>query len=127
MPYFRNGLRWLYGLFFLLNGMWILVSLTTGLTGPPPQPTPAAAAFMDALGASGFMDPLLACCFLLGGGALLLDRTAPLGLVILAPAVAVIFLFHLLLSHQWPVGATVAAIYLALAWFYRARLRCLWT
>ena len=122
-----HGLRWLYGLFFLLTGLWILVSVTTGLTSPPPQPTKEAADFMRALGASGFMDPLLAASFILGGIFLLSDRTAPLGLVILAPAVTVILFFHLLLSGQAPVGLVVAAALLALVWHYRSRLRCLWT
>ena len=121
-----TALRWLYGLFFLLTGIWILVSVTTGLTSPPPQPTKSAADFMRALGTSGFMDPLLALSFILGGGSLLLDRTAPLGLVILAPPVTVILLFHLFLSGQAAVGLTAAGILLALMWHHRRRLRCLW-
>jgi hypothetical protein len=47
-----------------------------------------------ALTESHFMDPLLAIACLFGGRALLSRRTAPLGIAILAPVVAVIFLFH---------------------------------
>jgi hypothetical protein len=96
--YARVAVRSVYGLFFLLTGIWILLTLSTGLTSPPPQPTPAATAFMEALSATGFIDPLLAVSFILGGGSLLVDRTTPLGLVILAPAVTVILLFHLVAS-----------------------------
>src|SRR4051812_31925322 len=124
---FWTVLRSLYGLFFLLTGAWIILSVTTGLVSPPPQPSARAAAFMQALSASGFMDPLLALSFVLGGGSLLVRRTAPLGLVILAPAVAVILLFHLFLSHQLLVGIVVAGILLALMWQERARLACLWS
>jgi hypothetical protein len=120
-------LRWLYGLFFLATGLWILVSVGTGMLSPPSQPTPRAAAFMEALSASGFMDPLLALSFILGGGALLARRTAPAGLAILAPAVAVILLFHLFLSGQWPVGLVVAGVFLALAWHYRTAFASLWS
>lgn len=116
---FWIALRLLYGLFFLLTGIWIVISVTTAMVGPPPQPTPGAAAFMDALAASGFMDPLIAASFILGGGLLLSSRTAPAGLVVLAPAVSVILLFHLLLSGQAIVGILVAAIFLVLAWHYR--------
>jgi hypothetical protein len=119
------ALRWLYGLFFLLTGLWIIVAVTTGLIGPPPQPNARAAAFMQALSASGFMDPLLGLSFIFGGGALLWRRTAPLGLVILAPSVAVILLFHLVLSGQVPVGLIVAGLLLALMWHERDRLACL--
>jgi hypothetical protein len=81
---------------------------------------------MQALSASGFMDPLLAIAFVAGGGALLSARAAPAGLVILAPAVTVILLFHLMLSGQWIVGLVVAALFLALAWHHRAAFRLLW-
>jgi hypothetical protein len=121
-----TAVRSLFGLFFFSTGMWILVSVTTGLTRPPAQPTPGAAAFMDALSATGFMDPLLALSFILGGGFVIFDRSAPLGLVILAPAVLVILLFHLVLSQQILVGITVAGVFLVLAWLYRGRLACLW-
>jgi hypothetical protein len=121
-----SALRLLYAAFFLLTGIWILVSVTTGLTSPPPQPTRAAADFMRALGATGFMDPLLGLSFVFGGGALLFHRTAPLGLVVLAPSVTVILLFHLRLSGQIAVGLVVAGLFPALAWRYRRALASLW-
>ena len=119
-------LRWLYGSFFLLTGVWILISVSTGIVDSPVQPTPEAAAFTRALSKSRFMDPLLAWSFVVGGTSLLFERSVPLGLVTLAPSVAVIFLFHLLLSGQIVVGIMVASVFGIVAWFYRRRLSCLW-
>jgi hypothetical protein len=116
-------LRVVYGLFFFVTGIWIWLHILTGRFPPPVQPTPEAAAFMSAFDASGFMEPLLGLTYLIGGGALLVRRTAPLGLVVLAPSVAVIFFFDLLLAGQtfWPL--IVASWFAALAWRLRAGLR----
>jgi hypothetical protein len=119
--------RIIYGLFFLATGMWILVSITTGLLSAPVQPTRAAADFMHALDEARFVDPLLAVSFVLGGGALLFDRSAPLGLILLAPPVVVILGFHLFLSGQILWGPFVAAWFLAFAWRYRRAFVPLWT
>jgi hypothetical protein len=121
-----GALRLVYGLFFLSTGVWIWLHILTGRFPPPVQPTAEAAAFMAALSASGFFDPLLGASYLVGGGALLTQRTAPLGLVILAPAVAVILFFDIMLAGQtvWPVS--VAAWFGVLVWRYRAGLRPLW-
>ncbi len=119
--------RIVYGLFFLAIGLAILAWLVTGVGSAPTQPNPAAQAFTDALSRSRFIDPLLAISYVVGGAALLRDRTAPLGLVVLAPSVAVITLFHFLLSSQWPIGLAVASVFGVLALAYRQRLSALWT
>lgn len=119
------ALRIIFGLFFLLMGLWA-VSSSFGLGSPPEQPTKAAADFTSALTNSGFMDPLMGVSFIVGGGALLLRRTVPLGLVVLAPSVAVILFFHLVLSRQYLWGPFVAAYFLALAWHHRRQLEPLW-
>jgi hypothetical protein len=119
--------RTIYGLFFLTTGLWILLSVTTGIVGAPVQPTPQAAAFMKALDQAGFIDPLLAISYMIGGGSLLFERTAPLGLVLLAPSVAVILGFHLFLSGQYLWGPFVAACFMLLAWRYRRSFEPLWT
>src|SRR3954468_19168754 len=77
------------------------VALETGMLGGPGQPTRPAADFMRALDEARFVTPLLAITFTVGGGSLLFARTAPLGLVLLAPPVAVILGFHLFLSGQF--------------------------
>jgi hypothetical protein len=58
-------------------------------------------------------------CFVLGGSALLSSRTAPLGIVILAPSVVVIFFYHLLLGGSPAWGTFWAAGLLLLAWRFR--------
>lgn len=121
--YVWPALRIVYGLFFLAMGVWA----TTGIGPRPVQPTRAAADFTQALTDTGFMDPLLGASFLLGGGALLFHRTAPLGIVALAPSVAVILFFHLFLSGQYIWGPFVAAYLAALAWHYRGGFVPLWS
>lgn len=115
-------LRVTYGLFFFTTGVWIWLHIFTGRFPAPVQPTQQAAAFMLAFSATGFMDPLLGLSYLVGGGALLTRRTAPLGLVVLAPSVAVIFFFDLLLAGQtvWPV--VIAGVFAAIGWRFRAGL-----
>lgn len=119
--------RIIYGLFFLATGIWILVSITTGLLSEPVQPTPAAADFMRALDEARFVNPLLGLSFILGGGSLLFDRSTPLGLMLLAPSIVVILGFHLFLSGQFIWGTMVAAWFLALAWRYRRTYLLLWS
>jgi hypothetical protein len=121
------GLRWLYALFFIATGVMIVVTLTTGAIPRPPLATPAAAAFDHAIAATGFIDPALAASYLLGGLALLRERTTPFGLVLLAPAVTVILLVHIFLSGLWPIGAATAAVAGLLAWRHRSGFTGLWS
>ena len=86
-----------------------------------------AIAFQNALTESRFMDPLLAFACLFGGGALLIPRTVPLGIAMLAPVVVVIFLFHLLLTGNWIWGTLNLVWFTGLAWRYRRAFTSLWT
>jgi hypothetical protein len=119
--------RVIFGLFYFGTGVAIALFYLFGWGGPPSQPTVAAQAFTDALSQSRFLDPLLALSYLVGGGALLFRRTAPLGLAVLAPVVLVIFTFHLVLSGQWMWGTLNLVWLLALAWQFRSAFRPLWT
>ena len=121
-----TALRWLYGAFFVAMGLMVASSVLFGIGGPPPQPNAEAQAFVDALTRARFIDPLLAGCYLAGGLATLWLRTAPLGLALLSPAVAIIAAYHVTLSGLWPVAIVLAAIHAALLWHFRARLACLW-
>jgi hypothetical protein len=114
------GLRLLTGLYYLVIGLLIAVSQIFHVGAPPTQPTLRATAFDNALHASGFVDPLLALNFIAGGGALLLARTTPFGLVMLAPTVTVIVVFNVVLAGLVPWGLFVAAVWLALAWRHRS-------
>jgi hypothetical protein len=120
-------LRWLYALFFFATGVAIALHVMFGIGGPPTPPTAADAAFQGALHRSGFIDPLLAVSFLGGGGALALRRTTPLGLVLLAPAVAVIACDDILLANAAPVGVAVLVVWGLLALRVFPGFRGLWT
>lgn len=118
--------RFLYGGYFLAAGSW---SLAAG-TLYPPLPSlvgPGGRGFLDALDASGFVVPLASFSFLAGGAALLVPRLVPLGLLLLAPATAVIALFHLMLNGTWFVGLLFPLPLVALAWRLRANFRHLWS
>ena len=86
----------------------------------------AATPFQRALSETGFMDPLLCLACLAGGGALLFQRTAPLGIVVLAPLVIIIFFFHLVITHDWLWGTLHLIWLVALAWHFRHRFDSLW-
>lgn len=117
------GLRWVAGLFYA----FVAFNAMFHLTPMPEGRTPESSAFFAALHASGFMLPLLGLCFLIGGLLLLLDRTAPLGLIFLAPPIVVIPLYNALLERQpFTSGPFVVAIELFLAWYYWKRFEPLW-
>jgi uncharacterized membrane protein YphA (DoxX/SURF4 family) len=105
-----------------------LVFFVFGLNGflhflPQPPPPPPAAAFFGALAATGYMIPLLFTTQV-AGGALLLLGAVPLGLVLLAPVIVNIVLFHVFLAPDGlPIACVVAALELFLAWAYRDAYR----
>jgi hypothetical protein len=121
-----RGARWLYGGYFLFVAVMVGRMLWFGAPGPH-QGTPAARAFTDAMNATGFFQPLLMVDYALGGAALLFRRTAPLGVALLGPTVAVIFLFHLRLTGNVAWGGGWALGLALLAWRYRAGFTGLWT
>ena len=103
-----------------------LVFFVFGLNGflhfmPNPPPTPAAGAFFGALIATGYMFSLVFLPQVLGGALLLLNVAVPFALVILAPVIVNIILFHIFLSPDLlPMALVVALFELFLAWYYRA-------
>jgi hypothetical protein len=119
--------RWLFALFYTYVGAAWFSSRLFGTPWPEHQETPAAKALTTALTDSGIVDPLIATSCLAGGLLLFFRRTAPLGIVALAPLVTGIFLFHLVLNQNWPWG-TFNLCYLAvLAWLHRSAFRPLWS
>ncbi|AMJ55899.1 MULTISPECIES: hypothetical protein [Stenotrophomonas] len=118
--------RWLFALFYIYVGAsWFSYKLF-GTAWPDHKETPAAKALTTALTDSGIVDPLIASACLGGGLLLLFRRTAPLGIVVLAPLVVGIFIFHLFLNHDWPWGTFHLCYLGVLVWLYRAGLRPLW-
>lgn len=119
--------RWLFGGFYTFIGAsWLFHQITGRPWATPPEP-PQAEALTDALTASGLVDPLIASVCLLGGLLLLRRRTAPLGVVVLAPLVISIFLFHRVLTGSVLWGSLHLAVWLLLVWLHRAAFRPLYT
>lgn len=125
--WFWRLLRWLFAAYFIYVGYLVFGGLLRGVALHIHQPNAAAQAFSDALDASGFMNPTLAMCYLAGGLALLFQRTAPLGLAILGPPVAIILLFHTFLTGMFAWGATWAFVWLLMVGRYRKSFIPLWS
>ncbi len=118
--------RWVYGAFYLISGLhWGSVLL--GLAPVPDfKLSAASAAFQGALTATGFINPLLALTYITSGACLLWARTAPLGIVLLAPVMVIILFTNTILDNAiiWGVGHTLAL--LLLAWHFRTAFYGLW-
>jgi hypothetical protein len=109
------------GLVFFASGLVGLLNLLP----PPSAPLPAgAAAFGGALLATRYMFPLIKGTEAIAGALLLTNSFVPLALVLLAPVLLNICLFHAFLA---PAGVVLplllAGIELYLAWVYRAVYR----
>ncbi|CAN5417779.1 hypothetical protein BH09PSE4_BH09PSE4_19470 [soil metagenome] len=115
--------RVLFGLFFIYAPIMILIEFGGQ---HPPESVAAAARFTEALNASGFMDPALIAVLLIGGVLMLLDRTAPVGLILLAPPIFVIGCFHWFLTHNYVWGSIWPIWCALLAWHYRHVFARLW-
>ena len=116
-------LRWVYGLFYVYVGAaWFSYKI---LEKPwvMPEKNAAAAALVSALTTSGIVDPLIASVCLVGGILLLIKRTAPLGIAVLAPLVSGILIFHLFLTGDWVWGGVHFMLLVLLAWLHRKAFR----
>lgn len=115
---FRFG----YGAFFALVGLYGSFSLLSGAGNPFSVEPGAGAAFQEALDETGFIVPVMLACYVVGGFALMFARTAPAGIVILAPFVVVIFFYHVSLggSVTWAIFWLAGLLYLA--YVFRAQL-----
>lgn len=118
--------RILYGGFYLAVSAWAIIALTTGALDMPSQDDPGAQATKDVLNDAGYM-PLALLSFITGGLALLFNRTAPLGVILLTPSVLGIFVFHLTQTGNiiWGTGWLIGLAVLAFA--YRDRFKGLFT
>jgi uncharacterized membrane protein YphA (DoxX/SURF4 family) len=102
-----------------------LVFVVFGLNGflrfmPDPSVPDKAGAFLGALAATGYMFPLVKGVEVLGGTLLLANRFVPLALVLLAPNIVNIVLFHVMLAPGGlPLASLVLALELLTAWSYR--------
>jgi uncharacterized membrane protein YphA (DoxX/SURF4 family) len=87
----------------------------------PPQPPPPddALPFLGGLVASGYIFPVIKSIEIAAGVALLANRFVPLALVLLAPIIVNIVLFHTVLAPALPIPLAILALELYLAWSYR--------
>lgn len=115
--------RILFGLFFIYAPAMVIVQFGGQ---NPPETVAAASDFAQALDRTGFMNPLIIVTMLAGGVAMLFDRTAPVGLIVLAPSIVVIACFHWFLTGQYMWGAVWPLWTALLAWRYRRVFARLW-
>jgi uncharacterized membrane protein YphA (DoxX/SURF4 family) len=103
--------------------------LVTGLNGffhflPEPELPPAARVFMGGLVASRYMMPLVMATQTVGGALLLTGVAVPLALLLLAPVLVNIVLFHLVLAPAGIVpGLVLGLCEIVLARAYWPRFR----
>jgi putative oxidoreductase len=110
-------LRSLFGLMFLVFGLNGFLHFL-----PMPPISGPAGAFMGALIATGYMMPLIKGVEVICGAMLLANCWSALALVLLAPNVVNIFLFHTLLAPSGIVmGIVVLILEVFLMWSYRDR------
>ena len=114
--------RLLLGLIFFVFGL----NGFLGFLPPPPLPEGPAQEFMGGLAAAGYFFPVLKALEVVAGAMLLTGFAVPLALVLLAPDVVQIFLFHLFLAPD-PQGLGLAILIVGLeivtAWAYRDAFR----
>ncbi len=121
LKYLTIGLRVLMGALFVfagLNGFFNFVP-------PPKEPMPE---FITAMINTGYMMKLVAGTQLAAGLLLLVGRFVPLALVIIAPVIVNIFLFHTFLAPEGEIVAMVlVTVELFLVWSYRGYYKQLFT
>jgi len=108
-------LRSLLGLAFLVFGLNKFLHFI-----PNPSEPPAAMEFFGALFKTGYFLPLLATTEVVSGALLLSGMMVPFALVLLAPVIINIFMFHLFLAPGGlPIAGIFVALEVALAWLHR--------
>ena len=112
-----------FGLFFLYAPIMIIIQFGGQ---HPPETVAAAADFTGALNRTGFMNPALIAALLIGGTAMLFDRSAPVGLILLGPPIFVIGCFHWFLTHDYVWGSIWPVWFAILVWHYRSVFARLW-
>ncbi|MDA9309519.1 DoxX protein [Flavobacteriaceae bacterium] len=103
---FTTILRMLLGVSLLIFGMNKFIAFI-----PIFDMAPAAANFMESLNSTGYVLYVVASLELLIGGLLLFKKWVPFALILLAPIVVNILLFHLFLDVS---GMLVAVLMLAI-------------
>jgi hypothetical protein len=117
-----TGARVLLGLAFVVFGLDGFIHFF-----PQPDPStipPGAAALGGAFMASGYLLPLIKGTEVAVGALLLANRFVPLALVLLAPVMVNIVLFHAFLAPSGlALVAVLLALHLFLSWMHRGVYR----
>lgn len=119
-------LRWIYALLFLLIGARSLLVIAGLLPGSEYPGSPEAKAFAEAIFAKGFISPLMSVTFFAAGILIFIKRTAPLGLVLLAPFIVSILFTHLMFEPNPIFGILIALLWLLFAWRFRKAYQPMW-
>ncbi len=127
MKFALKLVRYLFAAFYVLIGIQTALALLGIIPMPEFEMSRRNAAFQAALGETGFIVPLMALCFSAGGVLMFFDRTTPLGIVLLAPFVVVIFFTHLMLDGSIIWGSAHLALLAMFAWQFRPAIRSLWS
>jgi uncharacterized membrane protein YphA (DoxX/SURF4 family) len=107
--------RSLMGLVFVIFGLNLFLHFL-----PNPAEPPAAADFLGALFRSGYFLPLLGATQVVSGALLLAGIMVPFALVLIAPVIVNILMFHLFLAPDGlPVAGIVVACEVFLVWVHR--------
>lgn len=102
-----------------------LIFTVFGLNGffnflPPPKLPEAAVPYMTGLASTGYFFPVLKLVEVVAGICLLAGVFVPLALILLAPIVVHIALFHFVLEPgEWWMGVLLIALESCVAWGYR--------
>jgi hypothetical protein len=118
--------RWIYALLFLAMGAQSLLVYAGILPHSDYPGSPEIKAFTDAIFSTGFIGPIMSITYFGSGVLMLFERTAPLGIVLLAPFVVVILFTHLMLDGTPALGILVAALLGLFAWQFRKAYRPMW-
>ena len=117
--------RFLLGLGFIIFGLNILHPF---MTPPPPEAGSLSAQFMGVMAPTHWLE-LVGLFQLVGGLLVIIGRTAPLGLLMLAPILVNILAFHLFLEggNGIAAGLVFSAMEIFLIYAYRKYFRSLFT
>lgn len=113
--------RYLLALMLLVFGL----NKFLGFMDMPPMPE-AAQSYLQAIGSTGVLFPLLGIIYLLTAAALVMNKFAPLMLLILSPVTVNILIFHATLAPGGIAPGAILAVLNILALFhYRSAYQAL--
>ena len=115
----------LFNIFFLI-GAHSLLMYAGILPKMDYSGSPEIVAFEEAIFSTGFIGPIMAITYFSSGILMLFNRTAPLGLVLLAPFVVAILFTHLMLNGIPLLGILIAALWALFAWQFRKAYQPMW-